>query len=69
MHSTPNDHIYYLPMGLRVEKGLKWGVQDRPRREARSEIKFGEMLSKIKKLALIPALGGSWVPFGRFLAI
>ena len=37
MHSTPNDHIYHLPMGVRVENGLKQGVQDRPRRDARSE--------------------------------
>ena len=30
MHSTPNDHIYHLPMSVRVENEVKYGIEDRP---------------------------------------
>ena len=37
MRSIPNDLIYYLLMAATVENGVKSGVRDTPRRDARSQ--------------------------------
>ena len=41
MHSTPNDHIYNLPMGLRVENGVKYRQQMKAVNYTRPEPKSG----------------------------
>ena len=41
MRSTPNDHIYYLPMSVRVENGVKYRQQMKPVHYTRPEPKSG----------------------------